>query len=174
VGDVDRRLFFSNRADSFSAVATKERTEEIGTVDWKREEIRMGQARERSGWAVGWTFFAALMMIMIGAWHVIAGFVALLNDEFFVVGRDYVFQFDATRWGWIHLLLGVVVLLAGLGLFSGAVWARTVGVIMALVTAIVAFAWLPWYPIWAICLLTAATTVIWALTAHGRDLAAAE
>ena len=131
----------------------------------------MERARESSGWAVGWTVFAAWMMIMIGAWHVIAGFVALINDEFYVVGREYVFQFDASRWGWIHLILGLVVLFAGFGLFSGAVWARTVGVIMALITSIVAFAWLPWYPIWAICLLTAATTVIWALTAHGRDYA---
>jgi hypothetical protein len=142
----------------------------IGSVRLIREETRMAQVRERSGWAIGWTVFAAFMMIMIGAWHAIAGLVALFNDEFFVVGREYVFQFDATSWGWIHLLLGVLILISGFGLFSGAVWARTVGVIMALITGMVAFAWLPWYPIWAICLLAAATTVIWALTAHGRDV----
>ena len=131
----------------------------------------MDQARERSGWAVGWTVFAAFMMVMIGAWHVIAGFVAVINDKFYVVGREYVFQLDITTWGWIHLLLGILVLVSGFGLFSGAVWARTVGVIMALITGIAAFAWLPWYPIWGICLLAAASAVIWALTAHGRDVA---
>ena len=76
--------------------------------------------RETSGWAVGWTTFAALMMIMIGFWHAIAGLVALFENEFYVVGTEYVFQLDVTTWGWIHLILGVVVILAGVALFSGA------------------------------------------------------
>ena len=66
----------------------------------------------------------------------------------------------------------IVVFLAGIGLFSGAIWARTVGVILALISAIAAFAWLPYYPIWGIIILTMAVAVMWALTAHGRDLQA--
>ena len=97
-----------------------------------------------SGWAIGWTTFAAFMMIMIGGFHIVAGLVAIVNDEFYAVTKEYVFQFDATSWGWIHLILGIVVMLAGFALFTGAVWARTVGVIMALVSAFVGFAWLPW------------------------------
>jgi hypothetical protein len=128
------------------------------------------QHRATSGAAVGWTTFAAFMMIMLGFWGLIAGLVALINDDFYVVTRQYVFRFDATTWGWIHLIIGIVVLLAGFGLFRGAVWARTVGVIMALVTTLVGFAWLPWYPIWAILFIVAAISVIWALTAHGRDV----
>ena len=62
--------------------------------------------RETSGWAVGWATFAALMMIMIGFWHAIAGLVALFEDQFYVVGQEYVFQLDVTTWGWIHLILG--------------------------------------------------------------------
>ena len=123
-----------------------------------------------SGWAIGWTTFAAFMMIMIGGFHVVAGLVAIVNDEFYAVTKEYVFQFDATSWGWIHLILGIVVLLAGFALFTGAVWARTVGVIMALVSAFVGFAWLPWYPIWAVVIIAIAVSVIWALTAHGRDM----
>ncbi len=123
-----------------------------------------------SGWAIGWTTFAAFMMIMIGGFHVVAGIVAIVNDEFYAVTKEYVFQFDATSWGWIHLILGIVVLLAGFGLFSGAVWARTVGVIMALISAFVGFAWLPWYPLWGIVIVAIAVSVIWALTAHGRDM----
>jgi hypothetical protein len=111
-------------------------------------------------------------MIMIGSFHVIAGLVAIIDDNFYVVGKDYIFQFDTTTWGWIHLLLGIVVFLAGIGLFSGAIWARTVGVIMALISAIAAFAWLPYYPIWGIVIITLAVAVMWALTAHGRDLQA--
>lgn len=126
--------------------------------------------REPSGWAVGWTFFAAFMMIMIGFFHAIAGLSALFDDEIFVLGQEYVFKFDVTTWGWIHLILGIVVLLAGFGLFAGAVWARTVGVIVAVIAAIVGFAWIPWYPVWGIVFIAISTAVIWSLTAHGRDV----
>ena len=126
--------------------------------------------RETSGWAVGWTTFAALMMIMIGFWHAIAGLVALFEDQFYVVGQEYVFQLDVTTWGWIHLILGAVVVLAGVSLFSGAVWARTIGVILAVVSAIAAFAWLPYYPVWGGLIAASAIFVIWSLTAHGRDI----
>ena len=126
--------------------------------------------RQPSGWAVGWTFFAAFMMIMIGIFHVIAGLAALFEDEIYVLGQEYVFKFDVTTWGWIHMILGIVILLAGFGLFSGAVWARTVGVILAVISAVVGFAWLPWYPIWGIVIIAIAISVIWALTAHGRDV----
>lgn len=82
--------------------------------------------REPSGWAVGWTFFAGFMMIMIGAFHVIAGLAGIFEDEFLrvvpavgtqVQGDVYFLQFDATTWGWIHLIGGIVVALAGFGLF---------------------------------------------------------
>jgi hypothetical protein len=128
------------------------------------------QERQPSGWAIGWITFAGLMMIIIGAFHVIAGLVAIIDDNFYVVGKEYVFRFDTTTWGWIHLVLGIVVGLAGISLFSGAIWARTVGVIMALVSAIAAFAWLPYYPVWGIIILTMAVSVVWALTAHGHDI----
>jgi hypothetical protein len=121
--------------------------------------------------AVGVTVFASVMMIMTGFFQAIAGVVALVNDQFYVAGSEWVFQFDTTTWGWIHLTLGVLVALAGVALFSGAVWARTVGVVLAVLCGVAAFAWLPWYPIWALVLITAAVVVVWALTAHGRDIA---
>jgi hypothetical protein len=128
------------------------------------------QEREVSGAAVGWTVFAAFTLILVGTFDIITGLVAIINDDFFVATRTYVFQFDATSWGWIKLLIGTVVLFAGIGLFSGKVWARTVGVIVATVSAIGSFAWLPWYPIWGVIVLTIDIVVIWALTAHGRDI----
>jgi len=110
------------------------------------------------------------MMLMTGAWWIIAGLVGIVNDDFFVTTRKYIFEFDTTAWGWIHLIVGVLVLLAGFGLFSGAVWARTVGVVMAFLATLIGFAWLPWYPLWAILIVVASVTVIWALTAHGKDV----
>ena len=123
-----------------------------------------------SGWAVGWTGFAGIMMVLGGIWWIFAGIVALANDTFYVVGPEYIFQFDATTWGWIHLLVGILVLVAGFYLFTGAVWARTIGVIIAVLMALIAFAWLPWYPIWGILLISVSVFVIWALTMHGRDI----
>ena len=122
---------------------------------------------------MGWITFAAFMMIMIGGFHAIVGLIAIIDDQFYVATKEYVFQFDRSTWGWIHLILGILILLAGFGLFSGAVWARTVGVILALVSALVGFAWLPWYPVWGIIIIAIAVAVIWALTAHGRDVAGA-
>ena len=78
-----------------------------------------------------------------------------------------------TTWGWIHLIAGIVVFIAGIYLLSGQVWARTIGVIMAIVSILANFAWLPWYPFWSILMIVAAGFVIWALTVHGRDIEAA-
>lgn len=125
---------------------------------------------ETSGWAVGWTYFAAIMMSILGIWWIMSGLVAVFEDEFFVVTEEWVFQFDLTTWGWIHMILGIIILLASIGLYSGAVWARTVGVVVAGLAMIIAFAWLPYYPVWALLFITSSFAVIWALTAHGRDV----
>jgi hypothetical protein len=134
------------------------------------EPVTARAAARPSAAAVGWTIFAAIVMGMKGIGWVFAGLVALVDDEFYVVGREYVLQFDLTTWGWIHLLVGAVLIAAAVGLYSAATWARTVGVVVAGLAAIVAFAWLPLYPVWALMLVAAAVTVIWALTAHGRDI----
>jgi hypothetical protein len=59
---------------------------------------------------------------------------------------------------------------AGFFLFAGTVWARIVGVTVAVLWALFAFAWMPWYPVWAIMLIAISVSVIWALTAHGHDI----
>ena len=109
-------------------------------------------------------------MIMIGFFHAIAGLSGILKDEFYVKTPNYLVNLDTSAWGWIHLILGIIILLAGFGLFSGAVWARTVGVIIALISAIANFVFIPVYPFWAITVIVIDVLVIWALTAHGRDV----
>jgi hypothetical protein len=128
--------------------------------------------QQRSGAAIGFTAFAAWMMILVGSFHAIDGLAAIFKDEFFVQApvSGYLFKFDVTTWGWINLIGGIIVAIAGFSLFSGAVWARTVGVIIAALSAIGSFAYLPWYPVWAILIIALDVTVIWALTAHGRDI----
>ena len=128
-------------------------------------------AENRSGVAMGFTFFASIMMIVVGALDVLQGLAAIIKQTYYVVSPNYVFKLNVTSWGWINLILGAVILLAGIGLLSGAVWARTVGVIMAVLIAISNFMWLPYYPVWSIIVIATSIVVIWALTAHGRDIA---
>ena len=129
-----------------------------------------GRAREASGWAVGFILFAAIMMIMAGVFQALAGLVAIFENEFYVATRNYLFQFDATTWGWIHLVVGLVVALAGWGLLSGRTWARVVGITVALVSALANFLFLPYYPFWALLIITLDIFVIWAIAAHGGEL----
>lgn len=124
----------------------------------------------RSSAAVGATVFAAIVMMFAGFVQAIQGLVALFDDSFYVITREYVFKFDVTTWGWIHLILGVVVCVAGGALFWSAVWARTVGVIVASVSIITNILWMPYYPVWALLIIALCLYVIWALTIHGRDI----
>ena len=124
--------------------------------------------------AVGWTIFASILLIMIGVFQAISGLVAIVNDTFYVVGEVWIFQFDISTWGWIHLLIGLVLALAGFFLFRGAMWARVVGIVVASIAAITNFAWLPWYPLWSIIIITVSVFVIWALSVHGRDITQAQ
>ena len=112
--------------------------------------------------------FAGVMLVMVGAFPAIQGLVALLNDDFYAVTPNYVFSFDLTTWGWIHMLLGLLVLAAGAGLFSGATWARTVAVIAAAVSMVGNFAWLPSFPVWGLTLIALDVFIIWAVIVHGR------
>jgi hypothetical protein len=87
------------------------------------------------------------------------------------VSPNYVISWDATVWGWIHLLLGIIVVLAGFALMQGATWARIVGIILVGLSAIANFAFIPYYPVWSILIVALDVVVLWALIAHGRDLA---
>ena len=126
--------------------------------------------RETSGTAVGFILFAAFMLIMVGCFQALQGLIAILENEFYVVTRNYLFQFDATTWGWVHLIFGVVVAFAGWGLFSGRPWARVVAITVAVLSAIANFLWIPWYQFWVFTIITLDVFVIWALVAHGGDL----
>jgi hypothetical protein len=130
-----------------------------------------GTSRPPSGAAVGWIAFAGSMMVLLGLFHAMAGLAGILGDEAMVSTRNYIFTFDTTVWGWIHLLGGLLTVVAGGFVFSGAVWARTIGVLIALASAVGTFAYLPTSPVWAIAILAVDVTIIWALTLHGRDFA---
>jgi hypothetical protein len=131
-----------------------------------------GEEPEVSGWAVGFILFAGVMMVMSGGFQAFSGLVALFENEFYVPTRNYLFQFDATAWGWIHLLGGLLVLAAGFAVMMGQTWARVVAIILAVLSALANFAFIPYYPFWALTIIALDIFVIWALAAHGRDVAA--
>ncbi|HEX3213718.1 MAG TPA: hypothetical protein VH016_14205 [Actinomycetota bacterium] len=128
---------------------------------------RAARGQEVSGWAVGFILFAAIMMIMSGVFQALQGLVAIFENEFYVATRNYTFQFDATSWGWIHLLLGLLVAFAGYGLLSGKTWARVVALTLAVLSAIANFLFIPYYPFWSLLIVTLDIFVIWAIAAHG-------
>jgi hypothetical protein len=127
-------------------------------------------ARETSGWAVGAILFAAIMLIMVGIWQALEGLIAIFENEFYVATRNYLFQFDVTTWGWIHLIVGLVMAVAGWGLLSGRTWARVLAITVAVLSAIANFLWLPYYPFWSMLIIAVDIFVIWAIAAHGGDL----
>ena len=124
---------------------------------------------EPSGWT-GWIVFAGVMMIISGCLNALYGLIAVVNDEWVVWTNSASLYLDLSQWGAIHIVIGLVVLLSGIGVFSGNVLARTVGVIAASVSLIANFIFLPAYPLWTLAVITIDLLVIWALTAHGKEM----
>src|SRR5690348_170327 len=108
---------------------------------------------EPSGWAIGWALFAAVMLITVGCFQAIAGIAAIAEDDVLVKGADYFVQLDVTTWGWIHILLAAILILSGLGIMTGNVVARSVGVLVAALSMVANFAFIPWYPVWSIAVI---------------------
>ncbi|MFF2962460.1 hypothetical protein ACFVT1_26790 [Streptomyces sp. NPDC057963] len=113
----------------------------------------------------GWTVFAAFLMIFGGAMAIFEGIAAIARSNIFVATHNYVFRFSLTGWGWIHLALGIVIVLAGCALLTGATWARVVGIVLAGLGALANFLWLPFYPLWSLVLIAINVFILWALCA---------
>jgi hypothetical protein len=120
-----------------------------------------------SGWAVGGIAFAATVLTIIGVFQIISGLVAIFDDNFYVVTANYTFDLDTTVWGWIHLLLGILLVVTGFGLFSRSAWAGVTAIMLASLSAILNFFFIPYYPFWSILVIALDIWVIWALTRPG-------
>ena len=123
----------------------------------------------RTGW-VGWIYFAGIMMLMLGCFDVIQGLVALFNSRYYLVTEDnLLIKVTYAGWGWPLLIVGVILVAAGLGVMTGKTWARVVGVIAALFSAIVNLAFASAYPVWSALVIAVDVIVIYALTVHGGE-----
>ncbi|MDQ1046369.1 hypothetical protein [Streptomyces sp. V4I2] len=114
-------------------------------------------------WATGLTAFAAVMLFLVGLLDIFRGIMAIAEDDIFVTTRNYVFEWDLTGWGWMHLALGAVAVIVSIGLLQTAAWARVAGVAIAGLVIIANFLSLPYYPVWAVVMITISGFIIWAL-----------
>ncbi|MFF1677930.1 DUF7144 family membrane protein [Streptomyces sp. NPDC058256] len=114
-------------------------------------------------WAEGLTVFAAVMLMIAGVLDILRGVMAIAEDDVFVATRNYVFEFDLTSWGWIHLVLGALAVIVSFGLFQATLWARVAGVAIAGLIIIANFLSLPYSPVWSIVMIAFSGFIIWAL-----------
>jgi hypothetical protein len=127
---------------------------------------RAGSVEEISPAAAGFAIFAGMLMVMSGTFQAFQGLAAILRDDIFIVTEDYAYDLDVTTWGWIHLIWGIIVALAGFYVFTGAAWARLIGITIALVTAVVNFMYIPYYPVWSVLIIALCVAIIWGLASY--------
>jgi vacuolar-type H+-ATPase subunit I/STV1 len=140
---------------------------------WQVTEEELPRSRiepTSSDSAVVFVLDAVILMLLAGMFQVLVGLLAVFENEIYVQTRNYLFKFDVTTWGWIHLVVGVVVGLAALGLLRGRTWARVVGIILAVLSAIANFLFIPYYPVWSLLIIAVDVFIIWALAVHGREV----
>ena len=145
---------------------------EFGTARPDLAETRgtYGHDPEQTGWA-GWLVFASFMMFLVGSFQAIQGLVAIFDDGYYVVRESgLVVNVDYTAWGFVHLILGVLLILCGAGVLTGNVVARGVGVLLAGLSALANMAFIASYPVWSIIIIVVDVLVIYALTVHGGEL----
>jgi len=125
---------------------------------------------EASGWT-GWIAFAGVIMVMLGIFHAIQGLVAIFKDEYYLVGQSgLTVNVDYTAWGWVHLIAGIILAAAGMCLFAGMMWARVVGVILAMLSAVINVGFLAAYPLWSLMMIALDVTIIYSLIVHGSEM----
>jgi hypothetical protein len=127
-------------------------------------------ATEQTGW-VGWIIFGGVVMIVLGAFQVITGLVALFQKSFYLVATSHlIVHASYTTWGWTHLIIGAIIVLVGFGILTGQLWARVTGIGLAVISAIVNLAFIAAYPVWGIIIIALDIVVIYALAVHGREM----
>jgi hypothetical protein len=114
----------------------------------------------------GWIAFAGVVLLMVGTLDALWGFAAILNNEIVVVGGRGAMIFDITAWGWIHLILGLIVAAAGYGLLTGNEAARVTAIFVVALNAVAQIVWFPAAPLWAFLMIILDTVIIYQLTAR--------
>jgi hypothetical protein len=131
---------------------------------------RRAEAPEPGVWA-GWVIFGSVMLILMGAFHMIAGLTALVRSGYYAVpSADLLVSVNYTTWGWVHLGIGALAWAAAFGLTVGSMWARVSAVVLTGLSALVNMAFVAAYPLWSLTMIALNVVVIYAITAHGAEL----
>ena len=141
--------------------------------DWNSSSVAPAHGADTAGWVVGLSLFAGILMMITGLFNAMEGVVALARNEVYAITPRYIFAFDLTTWGWIHIILGIIVLAAGVGVMTGQLWGRVVGITIATLTILANFAFIPYYPVWSMLIIALNVFVIWALCVYDRNAASA-
>lgn len=124
----------------------------------------------REPWTGGVELFASVMMIITGLFHLSVGLAAIMRSSFYVVTDSYIFSYNLTAWGWVHLVIGLLVGLTGIALAMGQSWARIVGIILVGISALGNFLFIPYQPMWSLLIIAIDVAVIYALATRSREL----
>lgn len=122
-----------------------------------------------TGW-VGWIGFASFMLYLAGFFSIVAGLVALFTDTVYVIGEQAIWALDYTQWGWIHIIVGVLALVAGGSLMQGKGFGRVIAVLVAFSSAVANMLFIPIYPIWALLIIVIDVLIIYAVIVHGGEM----
>ncbi|MBH0776903.1 hypothetical protein IT779_11475 [Nocardia sp. NEAU-351] len=123
----------------------------------------------RQGIAAGTSVGAAILLLTVGVLSILEGISAVANDDLIVVGPEYIYQFDTTAWGWVHIVLGAILIICAIGLMTGSTWGKVGAIVIAALTIIANFLWLPYYPWWSILVIALSIVVIWAVSTWNPD-----
>ena len=124
---------------------------------------RYGGESSRAIFVSGVSTFAGVLLVLIATFLIVDGIAAIANDTVFVRGLDYIWKFDVTAWGWIHLIIGLVALGAGIGILMAQTWGRLAGILIAGISALSNVMFMPYYPFWSLAVIALDILIIWAL-----------
>ena len=125
-----------------------------------------GASGTKNAWAGGLTVFAGVILATVGVFQFVQGLAAVIKGGFYVVAPNNIYQFSVSGWGWIHLILGIVLAVTGFFILTGQPWARVVGIVVAVLSAVANFLFIPYYPLWALVIIALDVAVIWALATY--------
>ena len=115
----------------------------------------------------GWATFAGVLMVVTGLFQMVAGFVALFKSDLYIATESNLFLFDYSQWGWVHIVIGLILALSAASLFAGQLWGRAVAITLAILSALANFGFIWAYPVWSVMIIVMDMLIIYGVAMHG-------
>ena len=134
-----------------------------------RQDVDDFEVSTKDGWAGGILGLGAVLLMLMSLFQFIEGLTAVLDNDLLVSNGTYVLKLNTTAWGWIHMVIAVIGFVVAVGVLTGRTWAFACALVIAGLSAVANFAFLPYYPAWGILIIALDVAVIWALTVFIRE-----